>query len=121
MNRVIIRGLVVEAETLDVPQTLFDLCVDVAPLAHAHVGEVVRSAESAKLVLRAAFHLVVIGVPDVEVGEEVAAVVVELLVDFVGFGLLFQRPFARILNADGGSDNEHFGKSVLLPSLQQHP
>ena len=68
VDRVIPSGFSVEAEAFYLVQGLADLRVDIAPFAHPHVGEVVRLAEFAQLVLRGAFHFVVIGIPNVEIG-----------------------------------------------------
>ena len=68
MDRVVPGGFAVEAEAFYLVQGLADLRVDVAPFAHPHVGEVVRLAEFAELVLRSAFHFVVVRVPNVEIG-----------------------------------------------------
>ena len=45
----------------------------------------------------------------------------ELPVHSVGRILLFERPLARVLNANGRGDDEHLGKGVLLAGLEQHP
>ena len=44
----------------------------------------------------------------------------ELAVHLVGRILLFERPLARILNADGRGDDEYFGQGLLLAGLEQH-
>ena len=79
-----------------------------------------RLTEFAQLVLRGVFHFVVVGVPDVEEGEEVAVVVVKLPMHAIGLVLLVGGPFARVLHADGSGDDQHLGERVLLACLQQH-
>ena len=91
----------------DVFQRVFELAVEILPLAHPEVGEEVLFAELPPRALGAErFPLVVNGVPDVEQREEVRLRIGEPAVRRSGRVFLVERTFARVLDAEAGRDDE---------------
>ena len=106
------------------------LRVDVAPLAHAaHADEAVAQA----LFLLAVGELVDRGaaavgmaatffdpVPQLQVTEELALLVIEFLVPLVGGLRLLLRPVAHVLPAQRGGDDEHLAQRLAVAGFEDH-
>ena len=59
--------------------------------------------------------------PEVEPGEEVAALGREARVLLVGLGLLLGRPLARVLERQRGGDHDHLAHAAAALGLEHHP
>ena len=109
------------AETAGFPKRTAELHVDIAPFAHAVVGQVVLPAEPAHggLGLQV-LESTVESLPDIEQGQEIRGPVPELAVFGVRLFLLVERPYAGVLYADGRRDHEDLLQDAFLTGLQQH-
>src|SRR5581483_11640677 len=80
-----------------------------------------RLAEFAPLVLSSErLPLIVDGIPNIEQSQEVGAGIGETLVRGAGGVLVIERPFAGVLNAQAGGNDEQFFGRVLVVGLQEH-
>ena len=113
------RGLVRAQADLD--HLGVELAVDFAPLAQARGGEEMLAAQVEQLAVGFLVlqHLVVER-PQLDVGDEVGVVVLELAVLVVRRLLAVHRPVARVLHRQGGGDDQHFGQAVFRLGRQDH-
>ncbi len=122
MNRGVIGIAVVQLEAAQIFQRAVQLRVQILPFAHPQVGEKVRLAEFPPLALRAEpLPLVVNRVPDFQQREKIRLRIGKAFVRGGGGVFVVERPFARILNAQAGGDDEQFARGVFVLRLQQHP
>ncbi len=80
--------------------------MQLAPFAHAQVGQEVRAAPVAQLALGAFLVFVVVGQPQLHQRQEIALFVDEDLVRCVGEAAHFGRAFAWILDRQAGGDDQ---------------
>ena len=85
-----------------------ELLHQVLPFTHPYVIEKFFLAELAPLVIRQRLLLRIAVGPEVDKSEEVGLRVGKTPVHLVRFLLGLQRPLARVLNCQGGSDDQHF-------------
>ena len=107
----------VQAERLREPH---ELAVEVLPLAHAQVVQVLGAAHAAE---RAARELALPGlevVPEVQQRQEVAGRVDEAGVEPVGLLALLERALARVLDREPRDDREHLARDALRLRLEHH-
>ena len=97
-----------------------ELRVNVAPLAHAHVGEVLPLAQLAQLILAQCLPLGFVVAPQGEPGEKIRLRMLKTGVSLIGLGLLVGGSFPRILNRHGTDNYQHFGQTARLTGRQQH-
>jgi hypothetical protein len=100
------------------------LRMHLAPLAHAQVAEVILAAPVALLALRGVRPLRVEGLPQVQPGEELRALLLFVAAPF-GVGLvrragLLLRPLARILHRQGCGDDQHLAQAVAVARGEDH-
>ena len=62
----------------------------------------------------------VAGGPELEVGKEFGFLVLPLGMGLVGRRRVFLRPVARVLAAQGGSDDQHFAQATVLARGEDH-
>jgi hypothetical protein len=96
------------------------LLVDVLPLAHPPRRDEVVAARPLELRATAAAAGLLVERPQLQVAEEVADLVAELLVRLVGLLLGRQRPLARILEAERRRDDQHLAERALALAAQHH-
>ena len=63
---------------------------------------------------------VIVEFPQLEISKKVRTLVLEMLMCSVRRFLPLEWPLARILNAKGGSNDEHLFQAVLIPGGQNH-
>ena len=97
------------------------LAVDVLPLADAQVVEELRPAHPAEGGGGQLLLLVADVPPQVQEGQEVAALVPEAGVALVGLRLLVGGAFARVLDGQRGGDHHHLAHAAVAVGLQHHP
>ncbi len=120
MDLAIFRWLAVDRQA-KLLHHLAQLGIDILPLAHAQIVQIIDPALTAELIRRQGFLLFAEIVPQVHKGEEVRLFIVKAAVFFVR-GLLFvHRPLARILNRQRGGDDHRFSHAAVLLRLQHHP
>ncbi|MGX1243426.1 hypothetical protein RKD46_004530 [Streptomyces pseudovenezuelae] len=96
------------------------LRVDVLPFADAQEVEVLLLAHPAEG-RRAALLLLLADVPpEIQIGEEVAGLVLEAGVLLVGLGLLVGRALTRVLDGQRGGYDHHLADTAVLVGLQDH-
>src|SRR2546421_4501189 len=89
-----------------------ELGVDVAPFAHAGNGKEVL----ARLLLHLAFE----ELRQLEIGEEIGALVGEARMALIGRGGLLERPLARILHRERRGNGAHLAHAALVARGDQH-
>ena len=52
--------------------------------------------------------------PQLQIAQKIRALILKTLVSPVGRFPLLERPLARVLHAQGGSDDQHFAQAVLF-------
>ena len=97
------------------------LGVQVLPLTHPQVVQVLPAAHPPESTAGQRFLLLAQVVPQVDQREEVAGLVLEAGVRLVRLRLLLRRSFARILDRERRHDDEHFGERSVLVRGEQHP
>ena len=105
----------------DLAGGLAQLGDEVLPLAHAQVVQVLGLAALAELVARERALLLAQVAPQVEVGEEVRAVVGEAGVRLVGLRALLDRTLARVDDRERSGDHDHLLRAAGPPRLEHHP
>ncbi len=105
----------------DLAGGLAQLGDEVLPLAHAQVVQVLGLAALAELVARERALLLAQVTPQVEVGEEVRAVVGEAGVRLVGLRALLDRTLARVDDRERSSDHDHLLRAAGPSRLEHHP
>ena len=90
------------------------------PLADAEVVEVLRPAQLAELVGRPAALLGAQVVPQGDDRQEVGAGDVEAPVGGIGLGALVGRTLARILDRQGGGDDENLADATVAVGFEHH-
>ena len=114
------RRLLAEID-LELPAHLAELGLEVLPLADAQVVEVLPLAHPPEGARR---QLALLGAqvpPEVQPGQEVRGGVLEAGVQLVGLGLLLQRPLPRVLQREGGGDDEDLADAAEPLGLEDHP
>ena len=106
---------------LELPAHLAELGLEVLPLADPEVVEVLPLAHPAEGAGREVALLGPQVSPEVEPGQEVGGRVLETGVQLVGLGLLLQRPLARVLQGQGGGDDEDVADAAEPLRLEDHP
>ena len=96
------------------------LGVDVLPLAHPQVVEVIQLALTAELVRRQRFLLFAEIVPQINKGQEVRLFVMEALMFLIRRLLFVHRPLTRILNRERRGDNHRFTDAAVFLRFQHH-
>ena len=114
-----VAGLVAVAHA-DLTRHLAQLAVQVLPLAHAEVVEVLGPAELAELARAELLLTLAQVVPQPHVGEEVGSVDGEPAVQFVGRLAMFRRSLAGILDRQRGRDHEHLADTAVALRLDDH-
>ncbi len=103
------------------PQDLLNLVVNVAPFAHAAVGE--------KVLLAPLFHpsgcffpfqRVVELLPDIEQGHQIGERVHKYLLGLVSCLGAICRAFSRVLDTQGSGNNRDIRDAVVLTGFHQH-
>ncbi len=98
-----------------------NLVMDIAPFAHAVVGQKVLPAKAFEPV--AAFvglPDMIVPIPDVQQGGKIGYGIVKLRMRLIGFGRFFQRPFPRILDAQRRGNNRYLIDAPPIFGLEQH-
>ena len=100
---------------------LAQLGLEVLPLADPQVVEELPLAHPPERAARQLALLLPEVAPEVEPGQEVAALGLEPGVLLVGLGLLLGRPLARVLERERGGDHDHLAHAAEPLGLQDHP
>ena len=100
---------------------LAQLGLVVLPLADAHVVEVLALAHPAERAGGQLALLLLDVAPQVEPGEEVARLVLEAGVLLVGLRPLLLGTLARVLDGQGGGDDEDVAQAAEALGLEDHP
>ncbi len=100
---------------------LAQLGLEVLPLAHAQVVEVLALAHPPERAARQLALLLAQVAPQVQPGEEVGGLVGEAGVLLVGLLPLLDRPLARILQREHCGDDEHVPQDAEPFGLEDHP
>ena len=93
----------------------------VEPFPQPHERQKILPAGLLKLIARERVLQLVIELPELQVTEEIGLLVGELRVGRVSRLLLFEGPFARILNLQGRGDDQHLRQAALFARRQDHP
>ena len=96
------------------------LAVEVLPLAHAQVVQVLVTAQPAEGTAREGVLLLAQVGPEVEVGQEVRRRVGEAPMRGIGGALVLGGSLARVLHREARDDDEHLGQRALGVGLEQH-
>ena len=96
------------------------LTVNLAPLAHAHVGQVLALAELAQPVLAERLTLRFVVTPQRDPRQKVRARMLEPRMGLIGLRLFIGRPLARVLNRHDADNHQHLGKAPKLICGEQH-
>ena len=97
------------------------LGVDIAPLAHAQIGEELALAELGQLVVAQCLALFLVVAPQVESGHEVGTRVAKTRVGLVGLLLFFGRALPRVLDRQGAGDHQHLLQAAQFTGCEHHP
>ncbi len=111
-------GLV--AREAELVAELAQLRVEVLPLAHAQVVEVLGDAALAELVARQLAAPAAHVLPEVQPGQEIRAGIGEAGVRGVRLGGLVRRPLAGILGREPGRDDHDLVQAAQLVGLEHH-
>ena len=96
------------------------LAMNLAPLAHAHVGQVLALAELAQLVLAQHLALLLVVAPQRDPRQKIRARMLEPGVGLIGLGLFIGRSLSRVLNRHRADNYQHLGKASELVGGEQH-
>jgi hypothetical protein len=120
-ERLVERG-VVAASAQDrkahLSHQLMQLPVHVLPFAHAQERDEVLLAPRTQLARRGAARLLLIGVPELQIGDEIGVVGLELAVRLVRLFLGLVRAEARILDRQRRGDDEDLGEAAVIAPPQ---
>ncbi len=119
VDGIVLGRLLVLAEA-HLGELTMQLAVGLAPLAQAHPRQELALTELAQLRLGVVLGLLVVMLPELEVGEEVGAFVVEALVRLVGGLLAVGGTFARVLHGQRGDDDQRLAQRALALGGEQH-
>ena len=120
MDPVVVGGVPVHAELL-LAANQGQLAMDIAPLPHAHPAQEGLLAQLFELVLGQLLALFLEPVPDVQQSGKVGFFVVERGVRLVCRLLLVLGSLPRVLDAEAGNHNQHFGQAAVVCRGDQHP
>ncbi len=96
------------------------LGMDVLPLPHPRVVEVLAPAQAAELARGALALLLTHVAPQVHIRQEVGGVVGEAGMHLIGGGSVVGRAFAGILDGQGRGDDQHLAETPVAFGLQHH-
>ena len=98
-----------------------ELAVQILPFANPQVVEVLALAHPAECAAREVLLLLLQVVPQVQQPREVTVLVGEPSMLLVGLLLFVQGALARVLDGEGGDDDEHLSQRTVRFGLHHHP
>ena len=96
------------------------LTMDLAPLAHAHIGKVLALTELAQLVLAECLALLLVITPQRDPRQKVRARMLKPSMGLIGLRLFIGGSLAWILNRHSTDNHQHLGQTPLLVGREQH-
>ena len=94
--------------------------MDLAPLTHTHVGQILALAEFAQLVLAECLALLLVVAPQGDPRQKIRARMLEPGVGLIRLSLLIGGSLSRILNRHGADNHQHLGEASDLVGGEQH-